>query len=214
MFIHFIRKSGERRMQFGGRTNNTEIEADGTLTFNGAAVVWDDLRVPLTSGRPGASNPPDFEAFSGTIFQFAFDDEGVNEDEIYFSAQLPHSYKQGTDILPHLHWAPQENPADASHDVVRWGFEYEWQSIGSAFAGTTTVYVDGEMGATDIKGHIYTPFSAMTGTGKTISSMIIGRLFRNSTHANDTYDSKKAFALEFDFHFQLNMVGSREALAK
>ena len=42
----------------------SEFETDGTLEFHGDATVWDDLRVPVTSAKPG-NVLPDFGVFLG-----------------------------------------------------------------------------------------------------------------------------------------------------
>jgi hypothetical protein len=47
-------------IRFGGLSNYSEFEADGTLKFAGSATVWDDIRVPVTATRVGATQVPDF----------------------------------------------------------------------------------------------------------------------------------------------------------
>ena len=100
-------------------------------------------------------------------------------------------------------------------EVVRWGLEYEWQNIAADFSATTTIYAEESM-TDEADKHQMTAFAAITGTGKTISSMLVCRLFRNSSHANDTYDNGTALALllEVDFHYELDTVGSRQITTK
>ena len=56
------------------------------------AAVWDDLRVPITATRVGATNPPGFDVFIGATRAYAFVDTAVagNEEQLYFVAQIPH----------------------------------------------------------------------------------------------------------------------------
>jgi len=54
-------------------------------------------------------------------------------------------------------------------------------------------------------------FSAISGTGKTISSMLICRLFRDVSE--DDYNNDAAF-LEFDIHYEINSVGSKTETVK
>ena len=202
--------NGLTKLGDGGTTNYTEFEADGTLKMVGNATVWDDLRTPVSALKVPTANAPTWTAYNGTqLLGFSYQAVEGNEEEIYFSVQLPHSYKEGSDITPHVHWVPNEDTTD-DPEVVRWGLEYEWQNINGTFAGTTTIYAEESM--TDRSDdHIMTNFAAIDGTGKTISSMITCRLFRNSSHANDTYDSGTALALllEIDFHFEKDQIGSR-----
>jgi hypothetical protein len=44
--------------------------------------------------------------------------------------------------------------------------------------------------------------------------MMLCRLYRNSSHANDTLTGKKAYLLEFDLHYQKDTMGSRQITAK
>lgn len=195
----------------GGITDYTEIEADGTIVFNGAAVVWDDIRVPLSSIKRLGFTDPDWVKFaddgagSTGVYALAFDDTA--DEEVFFSCQIPHSYKEETDIIPHVHWAPSDG--DAGN--VTWKLEYTWQNIDGTFGNTSTVSVTDSTDSTSHK-HLYAEMSAITGTSKIISSELMCRLYRDVSDG-DTYGSD-AFLLEFDFHFEKDTVGSRLALTK
>jgi hypothetical protein len=185
------------------------LDCGTNKTLELAEVVWDDIRVAGSNLKLLGSKDPGFEAFTGGVYAYYFADEAVNEDEVFFSIQIPHDYKEGSDVTPHVHWAPEDNTAGN----VRWALEYEWQNIGTAYAGTTTITVDAASPAV-AKQHAVGTFSAITGTGKTISSMMLCRLYRNSSHANDTLTGKKAYLLEFDLHYQKDTMGSRQISTK
>ena len=190
--------------------NYTAFEDDGTIEFNGDATVWDDLRVPVTSVRVPGSKAPTWTSYSaGQLLAFDYQAVAGNEEEVYFVAQLPHSYKEGTNITPHVHWIP-----DTDEATLRWGLEYEWVNVNGSFSATTTIYVDQAVGVDDSDKQFKTIFSAIDGTGKTISSMLVCRLFRNSSHANDTAETIDALLIEIDFHFEMDTVGSRLVLTK
>jgi hypothetical protein len=172
-------------------------------------AVWEDLRAPATEVRLPASgyyNPAEVEYKGGIVL--AFGDEASNEEEVSFLFQLPHSYKEGSDIYPHVHWVGEDNTSAN----VKWGLEYSWANVGVAFPTTTTIYVIDANADTDV--HNMASFAAITGTGKTVSSMLICRLFRNSSSADDTYTGKSAYLLEFDLHYQIDTLGSRTETAK
>jgi len=171
--------------------------------------------VPVSAVRVPGSKSPTWTSYSaGELLGFSYQAVEANQEEVYFVAQVPHSYKEGSNIEPHVHWVANEDTTD-DPEVVRWGLEYEWVNQLADFSGTTTIYAEESM-TDEADKHQYTEWADIDGTGKTISSMIVCRLFRNSNHANDTYDSGTALALllEFDFHYEMDTVGSRAESAK
>ncbi len=185
-----------------GLTTHGRIDYDQTF--------WDDLRFPASSTNRGQLNAPDFARFArdgaGTsqgVYTLFFDDS--TEEEVFFQAQLPHAWKEGSNISPHVHWTPTSTLADTT-DVV-WGLEYTWQSIDGVFADTAIMYTTGAMpsSAVDLE-HVLSEFPMMTGAGMTLSSMVMCRLFR-AVDDGDTYGDDVAF-LEADFHFEVDMPGS------
>lgn len=199
---------------------NNKFEDDGTLTFKGDATVWDDLRVEPTARTTGA-NAPTFSQWktngSGSrgIYLYTFDNAAAgSEKEIFLNIQMPHSWA-GTDIGIHVHWV---HSADQSTAAVRWGLEYSWADIGQVFPNSTIVYSStmspSEANLTQHK-HYISGFDAITPSGSQdgISSVIVARLFRNSSHANDT-STGDAGLLYIDAHFELNTAGSRTEWTK
>ncbi len=192
-------------------TNCTAVEPDGTIRFEGAAIVWDDLRVPLSAAKRLGFSDPDWEQFqddgagSVGVYEQAF--SNTIDQELFFDRQLPHSYREGTDIRPHVHWSP----STAGAGNVTWKLEYTWVNIDGTFGTTTTIAVTDATDTTALKHH-KALMSNIDGTGKTMSSMLLCRLYRDVSDG-DTY-AADAFALEIDFHYQKDTVGSREELTK
>ena len=121
---------------------------------------------------------------------------------------MPHGWKTSSDISPHVHWTP----SNANAGGVTWGLEYTWQNVDGTLSNTTIITVDDSTDSTDRKQH-KALFSAISGAGKTLSSLLVCRLFRDISDPNDDYGSD-AFLLEVDFHFEIDTVGSRQILAK
>jgi len=182
-------------------------------TGTGTAPVWDDLRVTLSDAATGNVAPLwDNFPIDGPItnpFLYWFKESGI--DEMYFVVQLPHSWVEGTSIMPHVHWVASANGA-AGPTVPRWGLQYCWLNIGETFSSYTTIY-----GTTTVPNEVLikdrqylTPLGSggIDGTGKKLSSMLICRLFRDGDNAADTY-AGYAGGLEIDFHLQINSMGSR-----
>lgn len=190
--------------------NYSEFESDGTLVFVGDATVWDDIRVPLNTARVQGANVPTFETFQDGLMAWNFDDD----DEIFFAMQMPHSWKIGTVIWPHLHWSP-ESDVDPS-DNVGIGLEYTWANMEADFPASTTITRDVPTGVGGDSKHLIHDFSttgiAPAETVTRISSMLICRFFRQAA-AEDNY-ADGIFGLEIDFHFEIDTVGSRGIMSK
>lgn len=192
--------------------NYTEIENDGTLRFVGDATVWEDLRVPLERGRPAGGNQPTWAQFktngagSNGVYTWQFDDG----DEIWFTVQLPHSWREGSVIYPHLHWSPSSD-VDPS-DNVGIGLEYTWADMDETFGNTTIITRDVPTGVNNQDEHLFHNFdeAGIDGTGHTISSILVCRFFRQAA-ASDNY-ADPIWGLEVDFHYEVARAGSREIL--
>jgi len=167
----------------------------------------------------GGSKDPTFAkwldngAGSQGVFLYFF--SPTIEEELYFAAQLPHSWKEGTDIHAHLHWIPKSN--GAAGQKVSWGLEYTWFDVGAVASNTSIVYGDTTHIDEDLianKQYI-TSFGSLSGSGLLLSSMLACRVFRDATGAGGT-DSYTADAglLEVDFHYEINTPGSRQPFIK
>lgn len=192
--------------------NDTKIEADGTVMFEGNATVWDDLRVSVDNGSSSATlgyMPGDDSG--GQIWYF-LDAKGL--ETLTFQVQLPHSYKEGTNIYPHIHWTPR---ATRAGNVV-WNLDYTWVNYDAttpvAFPATTTSTVVAT-GPFTLRTHLITSLASggLVGTGKKVSSILICRIWRNSGNTADTYEDD-AGLLSLDFHYQIDTVGSRAEYVK
>ena len=123
----------------GGSTDFSKIEDDGTLEFNGAATVWDDIQVSAGSASRLGFTDPDWAQFqddgSGStgVYQLAFDN--TTDEELYFTAELPHGWKLGSTIYPHVHWSPE----DTNTGNVVWGLEYTISAINGTFGNSTKI---------------------------------------------------------------------------
>ena len=205
----------------GDETNYSEFESDGTLEFHGDATVWNDYVVPLASAISGKNVPPfikfmDDGSGSDGVFAFAFEDQSNpgNEQSLSFTIQMPHNWKEGSTIYPHLHWSPGDN----TNGAVVWGLEYTWIEYNSStpqtFPATTVETITASFTSSDHM-HLLHSFSAITPNSNqdNISSILVMRIFRNSSNAADTYNGD-AFGLSFDIHYEMDTGGSRQEFIK
>ena len=177
---------------------------------NGVRLVgidsWEDLRVPVSTVVVNPANSkPDWVAFVGNTRALGFDNTA--SEWVSFSAQLPHNYLQGSDIEAHLHWSA----TDGSAGGVRWVLDYTWANIGSPFPAIASLAETSA--AASANTHTYCDLEWITGTGKTVSSVLMCRLWRDVAHTDDDYAADAAL-LEFDFHYQVDGFGSENEDSK
>ncbi len=194
----------------GGATNNTTIEADGTLMLNGSATTWDDMLFPFTKAENNNVT------FSNSTVTLTFPSRDASK-EIYMIGQLPHRWKVGSTIYPHIHWQQGfANPTPP--DYINFRLLYKWFNLGSAVPGSWTT-----INTTDANGNPYvasyssgnmhqiSAWPGIDGTGKTISSIILIKVYR---YDPTTGTSSNIPGFQFDFHYEMDMLGSHEALVK
>ena len=204
----------------GGTTNYSAFDATGHLTFAGTAKPWNDILIEPVARTTG-SNAPTFEKWyddaAGTsrgVYLYSFDDAaGGSEKEVFFNLQMSHAW-DGGNIQFHVHWIGAVADTTAT---PRWGLEYAWKEPGGTYGDTTIVYGTGnhllEADITANK-HYITLFTAIApgSTADDLSSVLIGRLFRDSANAADTYNATgaKCGLLYMDAHYQLARIGSND----
>ncbi|NDP26893.1 MAG: hypothetical protein GZ087_05625 [Flavobacterium sp.] len=170
----------------GGATDRTKFEADGTIVLEGAATVWDDFLVNPDATSRGGSNVPVWGGIGATAFKKNGSSQGVflwmfsasTEQEVYFTVQLPHKYKVGTNLLPHVHWTTATGIPTGTNVV--WGLEYTVIAIGGAFPTTSTLTANSVIGSigtpTGTGQHLITSLGSINGSGIDISTILICRL--------------------------------------
>lgn len=174
---------------------------------------WEDMRIAGSNIRPG-STAPQLKAFgpSGSLKVLMF--EQNHNDEAHFEIQMPHSWKVGTLVYPHVHWTP----VSATAGNVVWNLEYAWVSINGTFGAPSTMSSDATAAGGVAWVHKLTRLKAggldyIDGAGRGISSMLVGRLYRNAGVGSDTLNADVAF-LEFDLHYQVDGFGSDKESTK
>lgn len=185
----------------GSRYVATDI---GLLT-----AVTDDYVIAANAINPaGAATPATVNQDNG-LLEFA----NAATNTISFQFQAPHSWKEGSAIVPHVHWRKKT----AGAGDVTWKFEYEFIDMNGTFTdtlGSSTKYTVGS-GITDdgtaLK-HLRTDFDSVSPSLK-ISFCGICRLNRLGSDGNDTYTGV-AQLISFDFHLLKDTLGSDAAGSK
>ena len=173
-------------------------------------TCWDDLRFPASAvNPPGQASDPDFDT---TVGGYLFAAAGT--ELVFFQAQLPHKWYEGSELNPHCHW---QKTTSAAGDV-KWRLEYRWAPRAAVMdaswsTSTASTVVSATPDNDTANEHLITAFDDIDGSGKEISDMLLMRFSRIGGDAADTYGAD-ARLLEFDIHYQIDGNGSTERFNK
>lgn len=220
-FKRVITEDASGNYVLGGATNNITISGSGNLTANGTATWFDDIRIEPTVRSTGVKAPtytqwtPSGGSASGLYF-YLFDNAiSASEKEVNFKLQMPHGKKLGSVIHLHVHWMPTST--GSAGDKVRWGLEYTkanpnavFSAPGSFIYATDPANPPSTTPTQDT--HYITEFADIDMTGDALSTILPCRLFRNSSHADDTF-AGDVMLLYIDAHVEFERMGSNDEYA-
>jgi hypothetical protein len=167
--------------------------------FAGIIKGWDDITADLAAGKAVGANAPTWGVFRDGLKAYGFDAGTMNE--IWITFHIKHDYAEGTNVYPHVHWAPNTTTATGT---VRWGFEYTLAKghDQEAFPASTTVYVEYAFSADKQYQHIISEVAdADAFDAFEADTLVLMRIFRDAAHANDTF-ADTVYAFTADLHFQ------------
>lgn len=183
--------------------NREESEAFTILGPYGNGV-WDDLRAPSAAiNPPGAASDPGVDPNDG---MYVFDSTGV--EVLFIQQQLPHGWKQGSNVRPHIHWAKTSDAAG----TVAWKLEYKLCAVGAVYPAAFTslgIVSVPEQGLLSTQAHVVTAWGDidLSAYANTTSLMIFYKLSRVPTDLSDTYGAD-AKMFEFDTHYLRDCAGT------
>ena len=175
---------------------------------------WIDLLPSYVTSNTTAPNNPSFTVYNGGNLS-AYEFVGTNNTrQMFFGFQLPHGWIEGSTIYPHLHLYL---PSDGTGGDVKFYMEYSWENVSSTGTETvaTTSNVATHAANTIKKNEIVslTSGAGIVGTGKTISSIFMCRIWRDGADAADTFGSS-VWLKSIDIHVAQDMIGSSQILSK
>lgn len=194
---------------YGGVSpNGVDLSSTG-LKLSGSATVWDTFFIsPLSmiqsTVAPGLSLFKNNGSGSEGVQTYAFD--SAKNEGLLFTAQLPKSYAEGTEVYPIVHWTP--SVSGVGHVV--WALEYTRQNPWEQFTNTTTVTASSS--AYDNL-HIMTQFPAIADVNRKVGSVIVGRLYRNGSATHDDYGND-AFLISLTFAYKKDTLGGQSLTGK
>lgn len=169
--------------------------------------VWTDLEATFVTTPTGKANNPSLGVIYGNFQGLIFSKDTMNQ--VWVDYHIDHDIALNTKLYPHVHWMPLSNAAG----TVRWGFEYAIaKGHGQqAFSGSTTVYVNQSFPSNSQYKHMVAEVSeidAILSAKIEPDSFIKMRVFRDATHAIDTYNSN-VHAWCCDLHYQVARIGTK-----
>ena len=183
--------------------NYVGFDNRGNMTFYGEATKWDDLRFPAQRQRQGATGKPDFD-YTNIGLLFPQDDP---TEIVYMIGQMPHTWKEGSTVYPHVHYIQEES------DGPTFKLDYRFYNVGADVPGSfTTITLDVNHAlpwSTNDMHQIAKPSVGISMTGLTLSCIMDMRLYRD-----DDVVTGDVLGKEFDVHFEIDSMGSDKEYIK
>jgi hypothetical protein len=170
------------------------------------STQWDDEGHSALSIRVPVSSAPDWQAFPTGSNTFAYCFPDGSDTYLHFSYQLSHRYVVGTDFDIHFHWAGDSDP-DATL-TARMVVDYTIAAPGGTFPASTQVSGGVTIEDDEQNKHQVDDSTTVTGSVLGISSVMIGRIWRDGdgTTGTDDYQGDVCF-LGIDSHIQVDRGG-------
>jgi len=168
--------------------------------------------VPFTQANQGSNLKPVFDETNvGLLFP-----QNDETHKIYMVVQIPHSYKEGSSIYPHIHWQQTGSLFPV------WKMDYKWFNIGDLVPATFTTletktgiktWESGNLHQVSsfgiINGAANSSGGGISANSKGISSILLIMIYRLD---NVVYGNVSGF--QFDVHFEKDIDGSRQEFIK
>ena len=164
--------------------------------FNDIVFEFTPTRVDPTTSKP------DFDYTNvGLLFP-----QNIPTEAIYITVQLPHSWKEGTTIFPHVHVRQSAN------QQAVFKVDYLWYNTGDTIPTVWETYTMNEYAIPYVSGSIAQIVKGANGivaTGKEISSILKIKLYRDdNVYVGDMLSD------QFDIHIEIDAFGSRTQYEK
>jgi hypothetical protein len=178
--------------------SNATVEINNKQNGNvtGGSGGWEDLRAPATAVNPaGIVTAPSYDE-SNVGYNF----NGTQDQRIDIIFQLPHGWKRGSNLRPHIHVRPLTN----TNGNIVWHLKTSWSnSFGQQpdWTNTNTTMILSNAGTNNIlREHILSLGNSVSPSGAKESSCVKYILERLGTATADDYTGAVLLD-EFDCHY-------------
>jgi hypothetical protein len=172
--------------------------------------AWADLNFSAAGiNPPGAADSATRDTTTGMLVF-----SGTQDNVLAGTAQMPHGWKEGSQVNPHLHL---RFPTAAVANT-RWKFEYDMANVNGDFMNDYGTYTT--LGTVTIENpnnarrSVVASLGVLTMGGYTVSAQIPWKLTRLAN--SDAADNHAAAVIltDIDFHYQSDAPGSRQEYVK
>lgn len=171
--------------------------------------VWDDLRFPFVGRNiDTAAGFIDYD-YTDLGVTFAVNARYAQTEQVSMVVQLPHSWKEGSVLVPHIHWI------QSAAAVPNFMIEYRAYNNGEAPPVVWQQAVLDHHAFDYVSGSLaqISSFPMIDMTDLRISCLVDVKFFRDSANASGLFagvDPLVAGSLvkEFDIHYQIDALGS------
>lgn len=178
-------------------------------------AIYEDLQI-YGNARAGAIAPTFGPLTIGGVavggqyaYQFPY---GGSADYLYFTVQMPHSWRAGTTIYPHIH-VVNDSTAGATTKFVVWELEYTVTNVNATLSGTASntggivdLVATGQQTAGCVAMLDLTTGTGINMTGKTASAILTMRLARTTTGVVQAYTGIQQL-VGADIHYNTQYIG-------
>ena len=197
----------------GGTTNYSKFETNGTLEFNGAATVFEDIVIDLSAAKVPAANAPTWTSFISNLKNYTYDLNDFQE----FSSEIAHSYKEGSLIHFHVHGVT--NGLEGVDKTIKFQIEYEIinnqtaDNFGGVFTGTAPLSAEIIILASTTDKTTWVIDVGDDASGAILQGATLkGRVIRIAS--SGTEPASDPFVTQVGVHIEKDTVGSRTELTK
>ena len=181
--------------------NYTKIDSNGNFSFVGAATMFEDLNFSPLSAAVGVS-APDMVTINNTLHR---EFTSSNNQSCGDSHELPHSYKLGSTIQPHLHFFLKSGESSGTTGVT---FTFYWelrQTTGTTSGNVTISATSAELAA---NGNMLNVYGASFAGATTLGAQLLVTIARTAGDAGDVV------VTTFGVHYEIDSIGSKEITTK
>lgn len=200
--------TGTTSVVAGSSGNTTTIDNTG-LTLAGTATVFDDLYVPVATGKIGGANTPSWASFTTNTSLYTF---GIDDYIDLPSVEIKHDWLEGSALNVHIHYITN-GANDATARKVKWTIYFTIGDMGEAMAAEDTLTAEDTIPANEAdKTHHYLDMGDITGTNYKIGAQIIMRVKRIA--GTGTEPANEPFLSMVGIHYEIDTLGSKTETAK
>lgn len=205
-------KVGDVTLEYGDLTDYTSLVRENANDIpEWDKAPWEDCRPSAVSVRSTGPNVPGLVAVQGGVLLHSFSATQMNE--IFMTFQLPHAWKLGSNLHPHLHVVY----GAAGTGNVLWKVEYTIGATDEDYAALTTTILkliaspnaDRKCQLVELPDIDMSLFDAVSD----VSIRINCRIYRDAADVADTF-AGAVFLEDADIHVQVNTPGSEAEYSK